>query len=171
MSLLPVEMKIQLSEEMSEKLAKRAFSQNVSVGTVIRDALSQYLDGAPVEPGRRGEARKSGRRGRDVSGADESGPARTAPAETVDLDDLKSRFSEAVERASDWDELQERLRESGLDIAPKGGGLVVMQAGTGTELCKASDLGFAYSRLIRRYRAGWADHPHTWPAERILADT
>lgn len=169
MSLLPVEMKIQLSEEMSEKLAKRALSQNVSFGTVIRDALSQYLDGAPVEPGRRGEARKSGRRGRDVSEADESGPERAAP--TVDLDDLRFRFSEAVKRASNWDELRERLRESGLDIAPKGGGLVVMEAGTSTEFCKASDLGFAYSRLIKRYRAGWADHPHIWLAERILANT
>lgn len=146
MSKLPVEMKIHLSEEMAEKLARRAYEQNVSVGTLIREALSEFLN--------------------------EKRPVRGPVAQTSEkeVEDVRSQFVEAVERSSNWNELQEQLRAKGLDIAPKGGGLVVRRAGTNTDLCKASDIGFAYSRLIRRYRAGWPDHPHAWLAERILSN-
>ena len=44
------------------------------------------------------------------------------------------------------------------------------RAGTNTDLCRASDIGFAYSRLIKRYRADWPDPPYTWLAERILSN-
>ena len=157
MSKLPVEMKIQLSEEMSEKLAKRAYDRNVSVGAVIREALDQFFGGKRAEP-----AHAAPRKEREPRKEQE-------PREERELDDTKSRFADAVEHSSNWEELVERLREKGLDIAPKGGGLVVRQSDAGTELCKASEIGFPYSRLIKRYRAGWTAHPHAWLAERILS--
>lgn len=165
MQNLPVEMKIQLSEAMSEKLAKRALREHTSVGAIIREALGQYLDARTVS-----ERQSAPRRSVSENFAPEEEVQQRASASALlDLDDVKGRFAGAVNRASNWEELEERLREEGLAISPKGGGLIVRQVDTELELCKASEIGFAYSRLIKRFRTGWSDHPHVWLADRILA--
>jgi hypothetical protein len=61
--------------------------------------------------------------------------------------------------AMSWADLAHRLREKGYALRPAGGGLTLHDAG-GTRLCKSSELGFAYSRLVRKFQAPMPGHPH-----------
>lgn len=150
MSDLSVELKVQLSEEMSEKLAMRAYGSGVSVGAIIRQALSEFLDH------RQPEARSQ-----------VSAPKEERQLEGRQLDEIKSQIEEAVAASSSWDDLHKLCGEKNLELVPKGGGLVVRLADTKVELCKASEVGFAYSRLIKRFGNGLPGH-HEWLSDRIL---
>lgn len=70
--------------------------------------------------------------------------------------------------SSSWGELQEALRSADLELAPKGGGLVLRCVSNPEEAHRASELGYAYSTLIRRFGAGFPGHPHTWLVGRVL---
>jgi hypothetical protein len=139
-----VEVKVRLSEEISDKLARRALSRGVSVGAIIREALGEFLDQVP---------RKSN----------------LEPAQTnTSLGEIKSILANAVNLSTNWADLRKHLAENDLELAPKGGGLVVRSTSSDSELCKASEVGFAYSKLIERFGEGLPGH-HEWLAERVLA--
>ncbi|WP_284163787.1 hypothetical protein [Frigidibacter sp. SD6-1] len=72
---------------------------------------------------------------------------------------LRLLVAEALVEASSWAEAQARLRARGLGYAPKGGGLVLIDAETGEVLCKGSEAGPGYLDLVRRFGAGFPDHP------------
>ena len=67
--------------------------------------------------------------------------------------------------------LEENLESLGFEFRPAGGGLALHRIEDGERLCKASELGFSYSRLIERFGEGLPGHAHTWIAERVLKDT
>jgi hypothetical protein len=72
--------------------------------------------------------------------------------------------------SSSWAEVQEALRTDDLQLAPRGGGLVLQSLSGKGNVTKASDLGYGYSSLIKRFGAGFPGHPHTWLAERVLGE-
>lgn len=61
--------------------------------------------------------------------------------------------------AVSWPDLSARLDRRGFRIMPAGGGLTLHDA-IGKRMCKASELGFPYSRLVRKFRAPMPGHPH-----------
>ncbi|MFD0981157.1 RecQ family ATP-dependent DNA helicase [Tropicimonas aquimaris] len=95
----------------------------------------------------------------------------TATSNTMEgTNDMHERFRAAVHRSSSWEELQETLRSQGFELKPKGGGLIVRSISDESVVHKASELGYAYSRLIKRYAAGFPGHPHTWLVSKVLGE-
>ncbi len=84
--------------------------------------------------------------------------------------DLREKFKAAVLASTSWDELQEKLRSEGFELKPKGGGIIAQSLSDKGETHKASELGYAYSRLIKRYGAGFPGHPHTWLVAKVLGE-
>ncbi len=84
--------------------------------------------------------------------------------------DLRGTFSAIVKLSSSWGQLQKALRHEGYELEPKGGGLVLQSLSDKNEVHKASKLGFAYSRLIKRYGTGFPGHPHTWLVAKVLGE-
>ncbi|MAM61970.1 MAG: hypothetical protein CMH11_10815 [Maritimibacter sp.] len=62
--------------------------------------------------------------------------------------------------ATGWADLADRLARRGHEVRPAGGGLTLHDRETGARLCKLSELGFPYSRLVRKFRCPMPGHPH-----------
>ena len=84
------------------------------------------------------------------------------------LKQLRSKFSDAVDASRSWDELQVMLEMDGVELAPRGGGLILRSVSTQKVICKASELGFGYAALIKIFNDGFPGHSHKWIAERAL---
>ncbi|WP_083499835.1 hypothetical protein [Tropicibacter naphthalenivorans] len=121
-----------------------AREKDISVGQLLRNLLS-------AEISRRKNARPPNR-------ADEQ---LLAP--------LRARLAPIFAAANDWNQLENDLRNVGFAIRPAGGGLALHRHPSGERLCKASELGFSYSRLVERYQSGFPGHAHTWIAERFAS--
>lgn len=61
--------------------------------------------------------------------------------------------------ATDWGDLQDVLRAKGYELAERGGGLI-LQTVEGERLCKASEIGHPYSKLMKRFGAPFPGHAH-----------
>lgn len=131
--------------EMRGELLRIARQDDVSPGQVLRALLNKEIS-------RR-------RRARPPVRADER---LLAP--------LRARLAGDLAAAAGWDDLRTRIRGAGFDLREAGGGLAVHRWPTGERLCKASELGFSYGRLMRRFRAPFPGHAHTWLAQRLLSD-
>lgn len=83
-------------------------------------------------------------------------------------EELRETVKRAVHGAKSWDELIAALLLDELELFPKGGGLIVRALPDHTEVYKASDLGYGYKRLVKRFRAGFPGHPQAWLAKRHL---
>ncbi|MFG5380113.1 hypothetical protein [Yoonia sp. R2-816] len=94
----------------------------------------------------------------------------TSDADDTQLDVLRRILVDAVAQTRTWGELSERLNDSNIKLAPKGGGLVVRNSDTNEELCKLSAVKFSYINLIRHYGEGFPKHTATWLVERALSD-
>ncbi|EBA13445.1 RecQ family ATP-dependent DNA helicase [Roseobacter sp. CCS2] len=94
----------------------------------------------------------------------------TNDADDLQLDVLKGIVENAVAQTRTWGELSERLSNSNIKLAPKGGGLVVSNSDTDEELCKLSALKLSYISLIRHYGEGFPKHTAKWLVERALSD-
>lgn len=73
--------------------------------------------------------------------------------------------------AQGWADLHARLARHGVELRPAGGGLTLHRKPGGQRLCKASELGFAYARLVRRFGAPMPGHPHRMDHLRPITDT
>lgn len=78
------------------------------------------------------------------------------------------KLKAAVTASSSWEELQNALWSEGFELKPKGGVLSVQSLKHKDDVCKASELGCAYSRLIKRFGAGFPSHPHEWLVAKVL---
>ncbi len=81
---------------------------------------------------------------------------------------LRARLAGDLARARDWADLDRRLRAKGYTLRAAGGGLALHDWPGDRRICKASELGFSYSRLMRRFGAPFPGHSHTWRADRML---
>lgn len=127
---------IQIPPEMAAALRQIAGDEDTSVGAVIRDAVKRDLY-------RRTRA-KTARR------ADER---LVAPLRALLADDLAY--------ATGWDDLQARIARKGYQLREAGGGIALHDA-AGARVCKGSDLGYSYSRLMRRFDAPFLGHRHRY---------
>ena len=71
-------------------------------------------------------------------------------------------------RSRNWQELNDRLRAKGYALREAGGGLAPHTHPDGVRMCKASELGHAYSPLMRRFGEPFANHRHRHLADRVL---
>jgi len=129
--------------EMRAALRQLAGDEDTSVGELIRGAIRRDLF-------RRSRA-KTARR------ADER---LVAPLRALLADDLAY--------ATDWDNLQRRLSAKGYQLREAGGGLALHDT-AGARLCKGSDLGYGYSRLMQRFAAPFPGHSHRYLYRKAMA--
>lgn len=129
-----IDMTIRLPEALHGEARRLALAQDITMGQLVRDLLAR-------EVARRHRARPPVR-------ADER---LVAP--------LRARLAGDLAHASDWGDLQRRLRARGYVLRAAGGGLALHDWPGNRRLCKASDLGFSYSRLMSRFRAPFPDIP------------
>lgn len=81
---------------------------------------------------------------------------------------LETIVRDALSGATSWATLVASLETKGLTLGPKGGGLVLMDAKSGTDTCKLSAIGFRYLELIRKFGEGFPGHPANWLVECAL---
>lgn len=84
---------------------------------------------------------------------------------------LRARLAADLFAARDWDDLQKRLAHHGYTFRERGGGLALFCTKTAAHICKATDLGWTYSKLMRRFDAPFPGHSHFRLAERVLNRT
>lgn len=144
MSLERVEMK--MHPEMLRAANRLARQRDVTVGQLVRDLLSREI-------GRANAAKPPVR-------ADER---LVAP--------LRARLAHDLAEAKGWDDLQARLQSKGFVLRAAGGGLALHEWPADRRLCKASELGFSYARLMRRIGAPFPGHAHTWLEKHHLHQT
>ena len=123
-------------------LERIAAENDVSVGQIIRSAVDRDIR-------RRAEAKTPVR-------ADER---LVAPLRALLADDFAY--------ARGWDDLQSRLATKGYRLSEAGGGLILQSRNSGERICKASELGYSYSALLRRFDRIFPGHAHIAPLRRI----
>jgi predicted transcriptional regulator len=122
-----------LPPDLVQKLETAAARRDVTPGQIIRELLVREFS--------RSAANKPNR-------ADEQLVAR-----------LQRLLASDMASATSWNDIQSRLAGHGYQLRPAGGGLTLHDA-RGRRLCKSSELGFAYSRLVRKFGAPMPGHPH-----------
>lgn len=81
---------------------------------------------------------------------------------------LRALLAADLAQADGWDDLQGRLARHGYTFRERGGGLALHCLNTAARLCKASDLGWPYADLMRRFGAAFPGHAHDWLAHPSL---
>lgn len=119
-----------------------ALDDDISLGQLIRDLLAKEIS-------RRRNARPPVR-------ADEQ---LVAP--------LRARLAPDLAHGTSWADIQSRLHSKGFELREAGGGLALHTYPAGQRVCKASELGFSYSRLIDRLGKPFPGHAHGWLAEKL----
>ena len=131
--------------EMSRAIIAIARVHDVTVGQILRDLVAEEIR-------RHHDARPSVRMDEQL----------VAP--------LRARLAPLLAHAPDWKNMQADLRDTGYELRPAGGGLALHAYPSGERICKASDLGFSYSRLMHRIGAPFPGHPHTLHLEKQKAE-
>lgn len=137
-----MEKTLRLEPAMWSVLEQYAAEDDISVGQIIRDAVDREIR-------RRRQAKTPVR-------ADER---LVAPLRALLADDFAY--------AHGWDDLQTRLSAKGYRLSEAGGGLILQARVTGDRVCKASELGYSYSTLLRRFGHSFPGHAHSAPLHRI----
>lgn len=136
------EVRLRLPAETLMALQRIARQEDQTPGQVIRDAISRDLR-------RRARARNPNRGDEQL----------VAPLRALLADDLAY--------ARSWGDLSARLAAKGFRLQASGGGLALYRIRDNQRLCKSSELGYSYSRLMRRLRAPFPGHPHRYLFDRI----
>ncbi|MGQ0565444.1 MAG: hypothetical protein ACT4OK_10275 [Gemmobacter sp.] len=132
---------LRLSEVTLAALELAARAEDTSVNHIIRDAIDRDL-------------------------------RRRAPAKTpVRADErlvapLRALLADDFAYAQGWADLIARLAHKGFLLVESGGGLLLRRS-TGERLCKASELGYSYSRLLSRFDAPFPGHAHDAALSRV----
>ncbi|WP_082029494.1 hypothetical protein [Tateyamaria sp. ANG-S1] len=124
---------IRVPDSLLSDARRLAREKDVTLGQLVRDALDQ-------------EVRRARPKTRNC--ADEALVAR-----------LQRLLAADIAAATSWAQLERVLRCRGFALRPAGGGLTLHDA-QGTRLCKSSEIGFGYARLVKRFGAVMPGHPH-----------
>ncbi len=128
---------IRFSSELLSSAVAVALEQDVTLGHYVRELIRRDLS-------RRAKARPS-------VYADET---LVAP--------LRARLAGDLAFSNSWEELQARLNAQGFALREAGGGLALHAWPGGARICKASELGFSYGKLMCRFDAPLPGHAHHW---------
>lgn len=137
-----MERPIRLAPAVWAALERIAADADVTIGQIIRGAIDRDIR-------RRAEAKTPVR-------ADERLVA-----------SLRALLADDFASAKGWGDLQSRVSAKGYRLAEAGGGLILQDRQTGARLRKASELGYSYSALLRRFDCVFPGHSHTAPLRRI----
>lgn len=85
-----------------------------------------------------------------------------------DADALASLAQRIYNKSRSWGEFIDSFKERGLEVAPKGGGLVLKDGTDGRELCKMSALGLSYKEMVQGFEEGFPGHPSPSMADYAL---
>lgn len=77
------------------------------------------------------------------------------------------RLAKYLSTCETWGDLQEQLKRQGYHLKETGGGLALYSHPEDQRICKASELGFSYGRLLERIGTPFPGHSHTWIADKI----
>jgi len=135
---------IQLPAPLLDAAIRLAQQRDITVGQVLRAALSDEIK----------------RANRNTKTPDRADELLLAPLQAL----LAADFGEA----RGWEDLQSRLRRKGYALREAGGGLALHSHPEGLRMCKASELGHAYSALMRRFGRPFPGHAHRHIADRVL---
>ncbi|MEQ9261420.1 MAG: hypothetical protein RIG84_20220 [Roseovarius sp.] len=135
------EIRLPLAAETLSALDRIAREERSDVGAVIRAAVQRDLY-------RRTRAKKAVR-----------------PDERL-IAPLRALLADDLAYARDWPDLQSRLQAKGYALREAGAGLILVRYPAGDRLAKASDLGYSYSRLMRRFKAPFPGHGHAYLFDR-----
>ena len=122
--------------EMSRQIIAIARERDVTVGQILRDLVAKEIERHH----------------------------RTSPPARADerlVAPLRARLAKDLAEGRDWNDIQARLHRKGYELRAAGGGLALHTHPAGLRVCKASDLGFSYSRLVHRLGATFPGHPVT----------
>ncbi|MFA8386707.1 MAG: hypothetical protein ACEPO2_13870 [Pelagibaca sp.] len=75
---------------------------------------------------------------------------------------LRALLADDFAYATTWGDLQARLRIKGYALREAGAGLALVVLPENRCVAKASDLGYSYSRLMRRLKAPFPGHAHSY---------
>lgn len=128
----------------------------------MRIALAQIARGDDVSPGQLIRALVN----KEIARRHNAKPPVSADERLIAP--LRARLAADLAEALCWDDLDMRLKAKGYVLREAGGGLALHSHQSGERVCKASELGFSYSRLMRRFRAPFPGHAHTYLADRFL---
>ena len=64
---------------------------------------------------------------------------------------LQALLARDMADAGDWDDLATRLRPHGYEMQVRDGSAVLVKSSCGTSVCKASELGFSYASMVKRF--------------------
>ena len=134
---------VRVDEMMNAALREIAGQEDMSVGQIVRDAISRDLR-------RREKAKRNVR----------SDERLVAPLRSLLADDLAW--------SKDWGDLQVRLAAKGYQMKEAGGGLILARSNDGAKVCKASDLGCSHARLARRFGRPFLGHRQAWLVARQI---
>ena len=115
---------LKLNKVTLDALTKIAAEEDVSLGQLIRDAVKKELY-------RRLRAKRAVR-----------------PDERL-VAPLRSLLADDLAYSKSWTDLLGRLRSKGYTLAESGGGLILTDL-LGSRICKASDPGYSYTKLMHR---------------------
>lgn len=136
-------LEIQMHTEMVHCLNHLAASRDITLGQLMRNLASK-----------------------EISRANNARPPVRADEQLIAP--LRARLANDLAHSNTWEDLQMRLRNKGYELREAGGGLALHALPNGLRQCKASELGFSYSKLMRRFQAPFPGHAHKWLAERFL---
>ena len=80
---------------------------------------------------------------------------------------LRALLADDFAYASEWSDLQRRLRIKGYCLREAGGGLALVHVQSGEKIAKTSDLGYGYSQLMRRFDSPFPGHSHAYLFDRM----
>jgi len=143
-NMMMQQLEIRMHRELVRAAGHLAWERDITIGQLVRDLLS-----------------------REVSRHNRAKPPVRADERLVAP--LRARLAGDLAAAEGWADLDRRLRARGYVLRAAGGGLALHDWPDDRRICKASELGFSYSRLMRRFRAPFPGHSHTWLADRMLA--
>lgn len=118
---------LKLPDPMLREACRLARTRDMTVGQVVRDALSAEL---------RRARRKASKR---------------LKALEVEVAPVRAELASDLALAQSWPDLQGRLANKGYALRPSGGGLALVRLVGGARICTASDLGPGYGKLIERF--------------------
>ncbi len=136
-------LEIQMHTEMVRSLQNLAAGRDITLGQLLRNLATK-----------------------EISRANNARPPVRADEQLIAP--LRARLANDLAHSRDWEDLQTRLRSRGYELREAGGGLALHSFPNGFRQCKASELGFSYSKLMRRFEAPFPGHAHIWLAQRYL---
>lgn len=124
-----IDVTLKLPEPLLRAARDVAAERDVTVGHLLRQGLAAEIRRAP----------------RPATSPDRAEERRLAL--------LRAQYADDIARATDWHDLQRRLRDKAVTLREAGGGLALFSWPAGARICKASDLGASLQVLARRFRA------------------